>query len=68
MLKDLDRVRLKDVSGLDEFEKWGRSGMGVVVEVPLSFDGYYVFAHVQWSGGRCWEYIDELVKVADNVY
>jgi len=44
-----------------EFDGWGRGiGVGIVVEPPFDLEGD---VDVKWPTGRCFETIDQLIKV-----
>lgn len=46
----------------NNFDEWGRGvGIGIIVEPPFEMDDNEV--DVRWTGGRCFEYTEQLIKV-----
>lgn len=45
-----------------EFDEWGRGvGVGIVVEPPFKLSDGEV--DVRWPDGRCFEFVDQLMKI-----
>jgi len=46
----------------NDFDSWGRGlGIGIIVEPPFEIDDDEV--DVKWSAGKCFEVIDQLIKI-----
>jgi hypothetical protein len=46
----------------NDFDNWGRGiGTGIVVEPPFELENDEV--DVKWPAGRCFESVDQLIKV-----
>jgi hypothetical protein len=49
----------------NEFDSWGRGvGVGVVVEPPFELGADEV--DVRWYGGRCFESVEQLLRVNED--
>lgn len=49
----------------NDFDSWGRgAGVGVIVEPPFPLDPGEV--DVRWPGGRCFEWIAQLLPAPDE--
>jgi len=49
----------------NDFDSWGRGeGIGEVVESPFKLDKDQV--DVRWKGGRCFENVNQLIKVDEE--
>lgn len=46
----------------NDFDNWGRGeGIGTIVEPPFELRDYEV--DVRWQNGRCFENVDQLIKL-----
>lgn len=63
MFKIGDKVQKNpDTWIINDFDKWGRGeGTGIIVTPPFTLDDTEV--DVRWPKGRCFEQIDQLIKV-----
>lgn len=49
----------------NDFDIWGRGlGVGVIVETPFSMNGNEI--DVIWPNGRCFDTVDQVIKIEDN--
>ena len=60
-----DKVKKNDKTWkINDFDSWGRGiGIGIVAVPPHKLDKNEV--DVIWPAGRCFEYIDQLIKIID---
>ncbi len=55
-------VKNKETWTKNDFDSWGRGvGVGIVVEPPFTMEDNEV--DVKWPGGRCFETVDQLIKI-----
>jgi hypothetical protein len=62
-LKPGDKVIKNEKNWIpNDFDNWGRGiGIGIVVEPPFELENNEV--DVRWPAGRCFETVDQLIKV-----